>query len=153
MKSMRKIERKMNDMEARELLKKGEYGILSTCGEDNSPYGVPLSYVVIDNNIYIHCAGVGTKLDNIIINDKVCFTVVGKTEVLQEKFTTQYESVIAFGHAIKLKEEEKVKPLMEFIRKYSPEFIEEGQLYIDRAKQITTLIKIEIYSFTGKHRV
>ena len=97
MKTMRRIERQMNDMEALELLNKGEYGILSTCGEDNHPYGVPLSYVVIDKNIYIHGAGVGTKLDNISVNDKVSFTVVGKTKVLQEQFSTEYESAIAFG--------------------------------------------------------
>lgn len=153
MKSMRRIERQMDEIEALEILKKGEYGILSTCGEDNQPYGVPLSYVVIDKNIYFHCAGVGTKLDNIGVNDKVSFTVVGKTRVLQDKFSTEYESVIAFGKATTLKEEEKYEPLMEFIRKYSPEFMEEGQAYIDRAKEKTTLMKIEIYSFSGKHRV
>ena len=153
MKIMRRIERQMNDNEVLELLNKGEYGILSTCGEDNQPYGIPLSYVLIDKNIYIHCAGVGTKLDNISVNDKVCFTVVGKTKVLQDQFSTEYESAIAFGRAIKLVEEEKYEPLMEFIRKYSPEFLEEGQLYIDRAKKNTTLIKIQVYSFSGKHRV
>jgi nitroimidazol reductase NimA-like FMN-containing flavoprotein (pyridoxamine 5'-phosphate oxidase superfamily) len=152
-KTMRRIERQMNEMEAMELLKKGEYGILSTCGEDNQPYGIPLSYVVIDKNIYFHCARVGTKLDNISMNDKVSFTVVGKTKVLQDKFSTEYESVIVFGQAITLEEEEKYEPLMEFIRKYSPEFVSEGQAYIDKAKEKTTLIKIEIYSFSGKHRV
>ena len=153
MKAMRRIERKMDNAETLELLKKGEYGVLSTCGENNNPYGVPLSYVVIDENIYFHCGSVGTKLDNISINDKVSFTVVGKTKILQDKFSMEYESVIAFGSAIKLKDEEKYEPLMEFIRKYSPEFIEDGRLYIDRAKEKTTLIKMEIYSFSGKHRV
>ncbi|WP_207669431.1 pyridoxamine 5'-phosphate oxidase family protein [Clostridium tagluense] len=153
MKTMRRIERQMNEMEVLDLLKKGEYGILSTCDEDNQPYGIPLSYVLIDKNIYIHCAGVGTKIDNISVNDKVSFTVVGKTKVLKEQFSVEYESVVAFGRAIRLAEEEKYEPLMEFIRKYSPEFIEEGQLYIDKAKKITTLIKIEIYSFSGKHRI
>lgn len=153
MKTMRRIERQMNDIEAFELLKKGDYGILSTCGEDNQPYGIPLSYVVIDKNIYFHCAGIGTKLDNINMNDKVSFTVVGKTKVLPQQFSTEYESVIAFGRAITLKEDEKYEPLVEFIRKYSPEFLEEGQAYINKAKEKTTLIKIEIYSFSGKHRV
>lgn len=143
----------MDEVETLELLKKGEYGVLSTCGEDKNPYGIPLSYVVIDKSIYFHCGNVGTKLDNISINDKVSFTVVGKTKVLQDKFSMEYESVIAFGRAIKLKDEEKFEPLMEFIRKYSPEFIEDGKLYIDRAKEKTTLIKMEIYSFSGKHRV
>jgi len=150
---MRRIERQMNETESLELLKKGEYGILSTCGEDNQPYGIPLSYVVIGKNIYFHCAGVGTKLDNIGVNDKVSFTVVGKTKVLQDQFSTEYESVVAFGHAVVLTEDEKYEPLMEFLKKYSPEFIKEGQLYIDKAKAKTTLIKIETYSFTGKHRV
>ncbi|MGH4117914.1 pyridoxamine 5'-phosphate oxidase family protein [Clostridium sp.] len=143
----------MNEMEALELLKNCEYGILSTCGEGNTPYGIPLSYVVIDKNIYFHCASVGTKLDNIRMNDNVSFTVVGKTEVLQDKFSMKYESVVAFGHAIKLENHEKDEPLMEFIRKYSPDFIEQGRLYIDRDKEKATLIKIEIYSFTGKHIV
>lgn len=153
MKTMRRIERQMNDIEAFELLKKGDYGILSTCGEDKQPYGIPLSYVVIDKNIYFHCAGIGTKLDNINMNDKVSFTVVGNTKVLPQQFSTEYESVIAFGRAITLKEDEKYEPLIEFIRKYSPEFLEEGQAYINKAKEKTTLIKIEIYSFSGKHRV
>jgi nitroimidazol reductase NimA-like FMN-containing flavoprotein (pyridoxamine 5'-phosphate oxidase superfamily) len=153
MKTMRRIERQMNDIEVFELLKNADYGILSTCGEDNQPYGIPLSYVVIDNNIYIHCAGIGTKLDNISVNDKVSFTIVGKTKVLQEQFSTEYESAIVFGRAIMLAEDEKYKPLMEFIRKYSPDFIKEGQEYINRAKEKTTLIKIEIYSFSGKHRL
>ena len=153
MKVMRRIERQMNDMEALELLMKGEYGILSTCGEDNQPYGTPLSYVVIDKNIYFHCAGVGTKLDNINENDKVSFTVVGNTKVLQEQFSTEYQSVIVFGRATMLKEEEKYEPLIEFIKKYSPDYMEQGKLYIDRAKKQTTLVKIEIYSFSGKHRV
>ncbi len=153
MRTMRKMERQMNEMEALELLKDGEYGVLSTCGEDNQPYGIPLSYVVIGKDIYFHCAGVGTKLDNISINDKVSFTVIGKTKVLPDQFSTEYESVIAFGRAAKLKDEDKYEPLMEFVKKYSPEFLEAGQAYIDRAKEITTLIKIEIYSFSGKHRV
>ncbi|MCB2289250.1 pyridoxamine 5'-phosphate oxidase family protein [Clostridium sp. CS001] len=153
MKAMRKIERQMSDTEALELLKRGKYGILSTCGVDNQPYGVPLSYVVIDKNIYFHGASVGTKLNNISENDKVSFTVVGKTKILPDKFSAEYESVIAFGRAVTLNEEEKYEPLIEFIKKYSPEFMQEGQLYIDRAKKETTLIKIEIYSFSGKHRV
>jgi len=153
MKLMRRIERQMNEKEALELLEAGEYGIFSTCGEDNQPYGIPLNYVVIDKSIYLHCASDGTKLANIVLNNKVSFTVVGKTKVLQDEFSSEYESVIAFGHTILLKEDEKYKPLMEFIRKYSPEFIEEGQLYIDKAKSKTTLIKIEIFKLSGKHKV
>ncbi|MCB2293130.1 pyridoxamine 5'-phosphate oxidase family protein [Clostridium algoriphilum] len=150
---MRRVERQMSEVEALELLATSEYGIFATCTEENQPYGVPLSYVLIDRKIYLHCARVGTKLDNIILNNKVSFTVVGKTKILQDEFSTEYESVIVFGRTTFLKDEEKDKPLMEFIRKYSPEFIEEGRIYIDKAKVKTTLIKIEICSLSGKHRV
>jgi len=153
MRTMRRMDRKMEDGAAFELLKKGEYGILSTCGKENQPYGVPVNYVVIDNSIYIHCALVGSKIDNINANNKVSFTVVGKTKVLQDKFSTEYESVIVMGVASIIPEEERTEPLLEFINKYSPEYLKEGREYIERAKNKTNIIKIVIESITGKHRL
>lgn len=153
MRTMRRIERKMEDGAAFELLKNSEYGILSTCGEENQPYGVPVSYVVLDNSIYIHCAMVGSKIDNINANSKVSFTVVGKTKVLQDKFSTEYESVIVMGTASILSEQERTEPLLEFINKYSPEYLKEGSEYVEKAKNKTNIIKIEIESITGKHRL
>jgi len=37
------------------IIEKGEYGILSTVSSNNEPYGVPLNYCFIDDNIYFHC--------------------------------------------------------------------------------------------------
>ncbi|KOA19652.1 pyridoxamine 5'-phosphate oxidase [Clostridium homopropionicum DSM 5847] len=153
MRTMRRVDRKMEDGDAFELLKKGEYGILSTCGEENQPYGVPVNYVVIGNSIYIHCAMVGSKIDNINANNKVSFTVVGKTKVLKDKFSTEYESVIVMGTAAIVSEAERTEPLLEFISKYSPEYLNEGREYVERAKNKTNIIKIEIESITGKHRI
>lgn len=154
MKEMRRIERKMDDHEAMELLVGGEYGILSTVSAENEPYGVPVSYVVYGDSIYFHCATVGSKLDNILNNNRVCFTVVGQTRVLPEKFSTEYESVVVYGNAaIVNKEEDKIKALMELIRKYSPNFINEGEEYINKAHNRTALVQIKISSYSGKHRV
>jgi len=153
MRTMRRVDRKMEDGAAFELLKNGEYGILSTCGEKNQPYGVPVNYVVIDNSIYIHCAIIGSKIDNINENNKVSFTVIGKTKVLQDKFSTEYESVIVMGVASIIPEEERSESLLEFINKYSPEYLKEGREYIERAKNKTNIIKIEIENITGKHRI
>jgi nitroimidazol reductase NimA-like FMN-containing flavoprotein (pyridoxamine 5'-phosphate oxidase superfamily)/predicted GIY-YIG superfamily endonuclease len=152
MRDMRKTERKMDNSKALEILREGEYCILSTCGEDNQPYGVPVSYVLIDDNVYFHCANVGSKLDNIYYNNKVCITVVPYTELMPEKFSTKYESVVVIGKAYEISEEEKVEPLMEFLKKYSPKFLKEGQEYINRAKSKVTLIKISIESISGKER-
>ncbi len=54
MRPMRRTDRLLSREEALQILQKGEYGILATAGSDGQPYAVPLSYVVIDNNIYYH---------------------------------------------------------------------------------------------------
>lgn len=51
MKEMRRKDRAITEEDARELLNTAEYGILSTVSEDGEPYGVPLDYCVVDNNI------------------------------------------------------------------------------------------------------
>ncbi len=62
---MRRAERAVSVSEARQLLEQGEYGILSTCGPDGQPYGLPLNYCVLNNAIYFHCALDGRKLVNL----------------------------------------------------------------------------------------
>ena len=47
----------------------------------------------------------------------------------------------------------EIEDLMGFIRKCSADYIEEEKIYIDKAKNKTTLIKIKIYSNILKHRV
>lgn len=70
---LRRKDRDMVEAEARELLERGEYGVLSACGPDGQPYGIPLSYCVIDNAIYFHCALEGHKLEILAANGKVSF--------------------------------------------------------------------------------
>lgn len=153
MKNMRRKDRQMSEDQAIKILESGEYGILSTVSSEGNPYGIPLSYAVENSSIYFHGATEGSKLDNIISNPNVCFTVVGKTQVLPEKFSTEYESVVVFGKAIILEGEDKVKPLKLLIKKYSPGFENEGEEYVYRSLDKTKVIKIEIDVLTGKHRV
>lgn len=152
MKSMRRNDRQMSNDEAIRILEKGEFGILSTVSSENMPYGVPISYVYDSSAIYLHCALEGSKLDNIIYNSNVCFTVVGKTNVLPDKFSTEYESVIVFGQATLLEGEEKINPLKALVKKYSPGFETEGDAYIKQGISRTNIIKLSITMLTGKHR-
>ena len=110
---MRRKDRQITEDEAREILAGGEYGILSTVGEDGQPYGTPLSYAVEDNCIWFHCAKVGHKLRNIAHEKKVCFTVVGKTQpVYDNDYTTRFESAVVFGEALHVEEVgEKIRSL------------------------------------------
>lgn len=153
MKNMRKIDRQMTSEETLVLLNRCQYGILSTVDKEYQPYGTPVSYINTGDKIYFHCALEGTKLENISNNPKVCFTVVGDTKLLPDKFSTEYESVMAFGKTSVVEGEEKIFVLREIIKKYSPDFIEAGEQYINRATDKTCVIRIDIDNITGKHRV
>ena len=120
---MRRKDRELETSEALELLTEVEYGILSTIGEDGYPYGVPVSYVYFNNIIAFHCATKGHKLENLEHDSKVSFTVVGDTRPLPEKFSTNYESVIAFGKAEEALEDEKKEILLEIIKSILPIFL------------------------------
>lgn len=48
---MRRSDRLMSQEGTLRVLKEGEYGILSTVDAEMHPYGVPLSYVYVDNCI------------------------------------------------------------------------------------------------------
>lgn len=150
-KQIRRKDREISTDEAKQILKKGEYGVLSTFG-DEYPYGVPVNYVYFNDCIYFHCAKEGHKLNNIEVNPNVSFCVVGKTKLLPEKFSTIYESAIIFGRARLVEGEEKKNALLELIKKYSAEYIESGIEYINRAIENTNVVKIEILNLTGKAR-
>lgn len=149
---MRKAERQLSCGEAERILTEGEYGVLSTCGTDGEPYGVPLSYVYREGCISFHCApAVGHKVAHLAQNARVCFTVVGKTEILPARFSTKYESAIAFGRA-SLEEENKEEALRALIRKYAPAFLEEGEAYIARALARVAVYTIHVERLTAKGR-
>jgi nitroimidazol reductase NimA-like FMN-containing flavoprotein (pyridoxamine 5'-phosphate oxidase superfamily) len=78
--------------------------------------------------------------------------VVGKTQVLPDKFATNYESVIVFGKAFEVTDEEKHAGLVELLKKYSPGYIDKGLRYIDGEGQKARVYKIVIESMTGKSR-
>jgi nitroimidazol reductase NimA-like FMN-containing flavoprotein (pyridoxamine 5'-phosphate oxidase superfamily) len=149
---MRRQDRKIDNPEAIAILEAGQYGILSTTGSNGYAYGVPISYTYSNGSIYFHCATEGQKLDNINHNNKVSFCVVGATTLLPRSFSVNYESVVAFGKALEVFENEKQQALEAIIAKYSPAFTKEGLAYIKNSSGDTRIFKIEIEHMTGKAR-
>lgn len=149
---MRRKDRILAEEEILEILNKSEYGILSTIGIDNSPYGVPMNFVYEDGVIYFHCAkAIGYKVSNIIYNSNACFTVVNDICLQPEIFSIKYSSAIIFGKVSIVEDEaEKKKALEAIVKKLSPENIEDGMKYIDNNKSKVYVLKMEVTEMTGK---
>ncbi len=149
---LRRKDRGMPESEARELLERGEYGVLSLCGADNEPYGLPLSYCVLDNAIYFHCALEGRKLALLAVNSRASFCVVGATEVLPDKFSTRYESVIVSGQVSEALDDEKQRCLAGLVAKYMNDRMQEGLRYISSDRAKTKVFRLGIEHICGKAR-
>ena len=152
-KPLRREDRQLDDATAMALLKRGEYGILSTSDKNNRPYGIPVNYVVMEESIFFHCATEGHKLENITANNGVSFCVVGKTELIPEQFSTRYESAVVSGRADIIKDNVlKKNALRALVAKYAPDHIAAGDAYIDKLMDKTTVVRIGIESLAGKAR-
>ncbi len=152
MNEIRRKDREISPAEALAILDNAEYGVLSTASLEGVPYGIPLSFCMINGQIYFHCATEGRKIDNLKTNRSVSFCVIGDTEVLPEKFGTKYQSTLVCGEAEEVFADEKQIALEGLVKKYSPDFIEQGAQYIDALTDKTRVFKIVINRVSGKSR-
>ncbi len=97
---MRRSEKATDIAKAEELLRSKDFGVLSVCGDDGYPYGVPINYVYDEGKIYFHSTSAEShKIDAIRKNEKVSFTIVTEYELIPEKLDTMYTSAVVFGRA------------------------------------------------------
>ena len=120
--AMRRKKQALSPAACDAILQAGTSGVLALSGADGQPYAVPLSYVYHEGKIYFHCAKAGHKLDLLDQNPKVSFCVIGQDQVVPEKYTTYYRSVILFGTVRRLTAgEEKRAAILALARRYSPD--------------------------------
>lgn len=137
-----------------ELMNKQLVGHLATQNADGFPYVVPVHFVSLANEIYIHGLNAGQKLANIRANDKVCFEVDEMDSlILDDKacdVNTKYRSVIAFGRATMVDDTAgKIAALDKIVAKYTPQLA--GQSYPENMLKGTGVIRITVESITGKY--
>lgn len=96
---MRRGRQALSEEACAHLLENVHEGVLSVLGEGDYPYGVPLNHIFSEGTIYLHCALTGHKIDAIQRHPLVCYTVVERHDIMEEKFTTLYRSVIVRGKA------------------------------------------------------
>jgi len=146
---MRRIRQQLPPAECEAILFRGSSGVLAVSGDDGYPYAVPLSYVYDGGKIYFHCAKQGHKLDAVARCDKVSFCVTDRDDVVPEEYTTHFRSVIVFGRARVLEdEEEKLSAFAKLAEKYSP-----GEaLAAGRAEELARQYpRVNILALTPEH--
>ena len=152
---MRRFRQLLPEEETLDILKNGTNGVLALCGSDGEPYAVPISYAYADGKLYFHGAGVGHKHDIIKENPRASFAVVQQDEIVPEKFTTYFKSVIAFGTIKYAETREEIRHGIELLaKKYSPlETDEAVQAEIAASGKGMRVFVLEIEKITGKQAI
>lgn len=151
---MRRKNQQLPDEMCSSILKKAHTGTLALIDEDNFPYALPINYAFENNTFYFHCALEGHKLQAIRHCNKASFCVIDKDEIVPEKFTTAYISVIVFGEIQIIEEVSTKRKALELLgRKYSPGLEQSLQEEINRAFDRTCVIELKIEQMTGKQGI
>lgn len=151
---MRRHNQQLTLDECLEILEKGTSGVLAVSGDEGYPYAVPLSYAYRDGRLWFHGATVGHKLDAIERCSKVSFCVIDRDDVIPEKLTTVYRSVIAFGQAHILDDERRIAQGARIIGdKYLPFGRDHVENEIAQSMPKLTVIRMDIEHMTGKEGV
>ncbi|MDE6273371.1 MAG: pyridoxamine 5'-phosphate oxidase family protein [Muribaculaceae bacterium] len=149
---MRRQRQQLPDDESRQILANGKECVIAVDGDDGYPYAVPLNYVYDGEYIYLHSASQGHKIDALKRNSKLSLCVIDKADIVPEEFTTYFKSVIVFGKARFIEDEdEKIEALRKLSEKYSKGIDPSDE--IKRFLKVVTIIEISIDNMTGKEAI
>ncbi len=147
---MRRFKQQLSEEECAELLRTVPRGVLSVCGDDGYPYGVPMDFVCADGKLYFHCAKEGHKLDAILRNDKVSFCIMDEGYRDAGDWALRIRSVIVFGRMRVLEDaEERITRLRQLGQKYYPD-AESVESEIERDAARAVVLELTPEHITGK---
>lgn len=151
---MRRKKQVLSKEECIKILNENTSGVLAVDGDDGYPYSVPISYTYENSKLYFHCALSGHKIDAIARNNKVSFCVIEKDDVVSKEYTTYFKSVILFGIAkIITNDEEKVNILNLIVDKYSKENKENASKEINQSLKNVCIVEVDIQHMSGKQSI
>ena len=150
---MRRKKQEISLDECLVILKSAPTGVLALVDENNLPYAVPLNFVHNEesHSIFFHSAISGHKIDALRNSSSASFCVIDADDVIPEKFTTAYRSIIAFGQAEIVEDADRRRHGLKLLaHKYCPGLDDEGNKEIDSAFERTCVIEFRIQHLTGK---
>ena len=124
------------------------------CWQDE-PYVIPMNFGYGNNNIYLHSAREGRKLDILRNNDKVCIEFDVDVELIQSKeackTSMKYKSILVFGTAVILEDTAEKKRALDIIMYHayyhnSPSVFH----YLEDVLGKVIIIKVKVEEMTGK---
>lgn len=152
---MRRLGQQLEPAEAQRILSECTNGVLSLTDPDGGePYGVPLSFAYDEGElaIWFHSARAGRKIDCIAEGSRCSFCVISADDVVPEKFTTYFRSVIVAGAIRPVSAEEEImRGLQMLCKKYSPGIDSEAE--IASCLNRVVVLRLDIESITGKQAI
>jgi len=150
---MRRSKQSLSNEDTVAVMKRCTHGVLACVGDEDYPYAVPLNYVYFNDKIYFHTAKAGHKIDAIMKNPKVCFSVVDEDTIVSEKYTSYFRSVIAFGKARIVEGNEWPDAFRALVEKYSGDQPEESKHKEIVGCSKAHIIAIDVEHITGKEAI
>ena len=147
---MRRAKQRLSPEESLAILEKGSSDVLALW-DGEEPYAVPLSYVYSGGKLYFHCARAGRKLDAIRVCPRASFCVVAADDVIPEKYTTAYRSVIVSGRLRIIEDEgEMIPALRQLAEKYHPGHSEDAEREISAGLSHMFMLELSADEISGK---
>lgn len=143
---MRRSEREIKNREEIDNILNSSNVLRLAMSKDKIPYILPFNYGYEGDKIYIHCAKEGKKIDYIKSNPNVAFEISKDIEIIKEKLTTYYKTIIGLGKAYIVEKDKEKKYALDIIMKqHNIEPFDYKGCF-----ENTNIIKIEIEQITGK---
>ena len=110
---MRRAKQQLPAEECVRVLKEQPRGVLSVCGDDGYPYGIPMDhwYDETEHKLFFHCAKTGHKLDAIAACDKVSYCVMDEGFREDGDWALHIKSVVVFGRMRVVADETKKREI------------------------------------------
>lgn len=152
---LRRKRQQITEAECIEILRENTSGVLAVFGDDGYPYAVPLSYVYDNGTLFFHCAKSGHKLDAIKACDKASFCMIDQDLVIPKEYTTYFRSVILFGRASIMTQEDEIRGVIEKLAiKYYPDDSRENRdSAIEKEYKAMCMVRFQIEYMSGKEAI
>ncbi|MDA3892802.1 MAG: GNAT family N-acetyltransferase [Salinivirgaceae bacterium] len=149
---MRKANQEINDKaQIEEILKQSTVCRIAMMDSD-VPYIVPFNYGFIDGVMYMHSAKEGKKIELLEKNNKVCFEIEQKADVVTNdiacKWATAYRSVIGYGTIDFLMQIPDKKKALDIIMRHNGAKANLG--FEEKQIEAVAILKLTIDSISAK---